>query len=293
MTYRSTTITVTSHDVTEEYSLTQCGSSPYFGFDPKEIVFPEEGAVKEVTVNANLPWSVKNSVSWITLNPYVGEGQAVMEVTVGQNPENTPRSAKLFFETDNGLKDTIYVEQVAATPTVEIDPISKEVSYEEGVVEFKIYYNISTAPTVENNTPWIDLNGNLKPKESTVTLEYEENQTGEERECIIPIVFTLENGEILEYSFTLTQLAKPTMIDEVKGKDPLIVPNPAKEWIKIRCQEGTKFVIIRDMNSKEVWSKKRPKAEEKVSTSRWPAGTYFIHVLTPNSLQKEKFIISD
>lgn len=101
--------------------------APSISIEPTSISVPGEGGTYQVSITSNSSWSALHDVEYIEVSPASGEGDATVNITVGQNPlEGTATSFNVVFTCTSGESTataTLTVNQEAAQPenTVLID----------------------------------------------------------------------------------------------------------------------------------------------------------------------------
>lgn len=119
------TFTTTAGENTE-LILTQEASAEVFIVSPTTtIIFPDSGGSESVSITSNLSWSIISSQSWVTVDQYIGSGDAKIAITASANTTNSKRTASITLLAKSGTYTrTILIEQdTSQLPQFNIDTL--------------------------------------------------------------------------------------------------------------------------------------------------------------------------
>jgi hypothetical protein len=153
---RNGTITVAG----QAFTVTQDAGCAFTFMPQSSMNFPATGATQSITVQASsssCSWSAAPVDNWITVNaPASGQGNGAISVTVGQNPNTTPRSGSI---TING--GTYHITQDASVCGFQVTPQTFSVPASGGT--FNNAINVTTGSncswTACSNVSWILIPG--------------------------------------------------------------------------------------------------------------------------------------
>ncbi len=179
-------------------------TEPVLGIElsPMNLDFVCTGETKTVSVATEDAWTASTTAEWVVVSQAEGHGDAVVSVTVGENPEYTSRQATVDFVTAGGIPATLIVRQ-EATPDphfLEVSPLSFQFGKEGG--EKEITVGCDTQWSFELNCPWLSLSQMEGTGNATIVLTAEPNPVMEPR----AFEFHVKSGELL-YELWVTQEA--------------------------------------------------------------------------------------
>ena len=116
----NTTITVTADDGAQKADCAitvNAKADPTLNLSASEICFDYTAEIKEVTVTANIDWTVSSTAEWIIIAPAEGNGNATLNISVSENTEISERSADIVISQvgSGGLSATLKANQKAIT----------------------------------------------------------------------------------------------------------------------------------------------------------------------------------
>ncbi len=160
---------------------------PFLNVSPTSINFPCEGGTAQVTVNANVAWTVMAS-SWPQLPPGIGgSGQGTFSVTVPANPGSNEESGTITVS-GGGITRIISVTQ-AACPVLEISPTSRD--HDQNATSgqtISVTADVSWTATRPSSDSWITITGGASGSGSgTVTYSVAANSNTTSRSGSITV----------------------------------------------------------------------------------------------------------
>jgi hypothetical protein len=115
-----TGIGVSSQTVT----VNQKGEQPRLLVNPLNLTFTSAAGTKTLTVTSNIPWSISDSVSYLSSNVSTGSNNATLTITCNANTSALPRNATLYMAGTGVSTIAIPVTQTGATATMTLSPLS-------------------------------------------------------------------------------------------------------------------------------------------------------------------------
>ena len=201
----------------------------YVKFSDYSFYVGEDGAVKTMTVTANVPYTVNFDEDWLAVDVVSTSGEeSVLNVTVQRNKVTTARSAKVFFKSPGVPTGTLRINQDAAEV---VGPKESTISIAEDGTTATIEIVGSKSWTIscdETDVTFSEASG-TGPASVTVTLP--QNLTSKDRVVTVnvlvngdtyPVVITqsgVKPGEVTPLALTATPDQTSAAL-KVTGKQP-------------------------------------------------------------------------
>ena len=186
---RSGFITLRGNGVSDvRVSVNQTGATPvpFMTVSRTNLNFDAGGGNATVNISSNVSWSATDDVSWLSLAPSTGSNNGSLNITCQQNSSASSRTARITVSGGGVSSRVINVAQEAAqTTNLTVNPSTVNVSSEAGQASFSISSN--TNWTVNKTTPWFWLNPGSGSGNGTVSINYEENTSAQERTGTITV----------------------------------------------------------------------------------------------------------
>ena len=129
--------------------VTQAAKQPYIRLSSDILSFDFVGGASTVDILSNVKWTVVSDASWCEVSPTSGEGDASLNVKVGDYKKEGNRSAVVTVSAEGGLVQTISVEQEGVVQ-FGVSPSLVDVDMDGGSFEVKVSssfpYHISSIP---------------------------------------------------------------------------------------------------------------------------------------------------
>ena len=157
------------------------------------------------SVASNTAWMVSKSVSWFMVAPMSGTANGTLTVNYNQNPSVTPRSGQITISS-TGLPNVIVtVNQAGVGATLTVTPANRNVSPPAGTTTFSVVSN--TGWVVTESVAWFTENISAGNGNTTLTVDYDQNNTGSPR--VGNILLTATGGAPV-VTVSVTQSAYPS-----------------------------------------------------------------------------------
>ncbi len=194
---RSGIFTVTAGSLVQNVTVTQSGRPPILSVSPSNKNVGYEGATTTFSVSANfLNWTISENENWLSASV---SGNTI-NVTYQTNSTIDVRVGQIIIS-GRGLSDTVTVTQNAGPSDLDIDPLSREVSYTSGTAVFNVTANVEWS--INESVTWF----NAVKSGSQINVTYQENSSTIARTA----TFTVTGGEITR-TLTVTQDGTPEQI---------------------------------------------------------------------------------
>ena len=199
---RSGEITISGEGVvTVTITITQSGDDPRLvvpnttknvSADPGQVVFD---------IDSNIDWIFSETEDWFTV---VKTDASTLTINYEQNTSTEERSAEITISGEGVVSITISITQSGDDPRLVISPVVYSVTFEAGQVVFHVDSNIDWI--FSETEEWFSA---VKTDASTLTINYEQNTSTEERSG--EIVRSHEN--VPPVTVVLTQANAETELD--------------------------------------------------------------------------------
>lgn len=214
-----------------------------FTIDKQEGIFAApEGGDEYLQVTSTVEWTASANQPWVSISPANGVGSTKCTIFVDSTLSNSVREAKLTFETTEGDRCTVMVEQAGfgkfisledTVKTIEAATNSASDRYFEIEVGSNVNFKISVVDSLNNPITWLtpkstEVKPNLdrpsRPRSTTVRFDWKINSDTIGRVAFVNFL-PLSDEDILEKSatLTLTQEAAPVIPDSRLGDSLAVV----------------------------------------------------------------------
>ena len=184
---------------------------PVMGIDivPTNLNFISTGETKTVTVSTEDAWTASVDVDWVTLSQTEGQGDAEINVTLGENPLYEQRQTNVLFTTAGGLQAMLGIRQEASHDShfLEVSPLEFQFGKDGG--QRDIVVRCDTEWMFDLGDDWLSLSQQSGTGNATVVLTAAPNMLTEPRTT----QFHVKSGD-LHFDLTVTQAS---------GDNPLVV----------------------------------------------------------------------
>lgn len=209
---------------------------------PEGIFAAPEGGTEYIQVSSTEEWTASANQPWISVSPANGIGQTKCSVFVDSTLSNNVREAKLTFETTEGDRYTVMIEQAGfgkfinlKDSTITIEAATNRISdrYFEIEVGSNVNFKISVVDSLDNPITWLtpknaEVKPNLdrpsRPRSTKVRFDWKINSDTIDRVAFVNFL-PLEETDKLEKAATLTliQEAAPVIPDNRLGDSLAVV----------------------------------------------------------------------
>ena len=249
-----------------------------FQVDKQEGVFAApEGGTEYLQVTSTVEWIASTNEPWLSVSPANGIGSTKCAILVDSTLQNGTRKAKLTFETIDGDRYVVMVEQGGfakfiapkdSVMTIASSTNSISDRYFEVEVSTNVGFKISIVDSVNNPIKWItpkqvevlpNFDRPSRPRSATIRFDWEINTDTSERIAFINFL-PIDEKDVLEKEavLTLTQDAAPVITDDRAGDSlaivtiinrlqllsPWDVSESMQYWNNVTLWEGTDEEIV-------------------------------------------------
>ena len=168
---RSADVKVSAGDKTETVKVTQLGVTPSLVLSTDKADFQAEGGEANITVTANLDWTVSapQADAWLSVAP-AGDKKS-FKITAQENVNVETRTSTVTVSMEGGKEAKVAVSQLGLVPVLEISPAAPaQVSREGGVVEVAVTSNVAWTLTLPEDAPWLSADPMSGEKDGTVKI---------------------------------------------------------------------------------------------------------------------------
>lgn len=186
---RTGSVKIVAGELHQTITITQQGK--YFNISESDKMFTSKGGTLQISFSTNDNWNatVSDNASWLTLSSTNGSGDAIIDITAGDNASMKSRECTVTITPSNGQGAKVRVKQDGRYLKVSVQSISFKKS--GGTSEnFKISSDGSF--TVNTSSTWLEIN-NLS--EDTYSLTAQANQGAVRTSSVDIKMKDLANGE--------------------------------------------------------------------------------------------------
>lgn len=197
--YRTGSVRILAGELSQTIAITQQGK--YFNITESDKTFTSKGGTLQISFSTNDSWtaSVSNNASWLTLSSTSGSGDAVINITAGDNASMKSRECIVTITPRNGQGGKIGVKQDGRYLTVDTEKITFNTT---GGTSKSV--NVSTDGTFDVNTSnsWLTIS---TLNQTSFTVQASENEGKSRSGSVIVRMTGLSNGESYEKSVLIEQ----------------------------------------------------------------------------------------
>ncbi|MDQ8203862.1 BACON domain-containing carbohydrate-binding protein [Pelagicoccus sp. SDUM812003] len=153
---------------------------PVLSVTPPSRSLSSEASEYELEIRSNIPWEIDSTSPWVSVFPALGEGDALVRVSVLENPSLEPRQASVFVGDATHL-----IVQEGAEAFVSISPLQREFESEGGGFVVSILSNTNWELT--GLPEWIDADKTSGLGDAQISLSVYENEYAVDREATLSI----------------------------------------------------------------------------------------------------------
>lgn len=169
---RSGEITLSAPEVPDVIvTVNQIGADNYISISPSNRNVSSAAGTTTFSLEANpgWTWNVTENVSWLSVSPMSGMGNATLTVNYDENESTEPRIGTI--ELPGGVSAT--VSQAGADVILTVTPEEQNVGPEAGSTAFSITSN--TLWTIDENAGWLSVSPASGSGNGGFTVNYDEN----------------------------------------------------------------------------------------------------------------------
>lgn len=183
---------------TTTVQVVQAGSCPLTVTPASQSVTACAGTTSfSVATNSTCAWTVSENISWLSVSPTSGTGNATLTVTYDANA-GVLRSGNITVAITGGTSTTVSVSQAACSLTV--TPANQNVTYLSGTTTFSV--TTCSSWTVSDNASWLAVSPASGTGNATITATYSANSSCADRVATITVVGC---GSTISVPVTVTQ----------------------------------------------------------------------------------------
>lgn len=153
---RSTILTLYGGEVPEqEIVLTQLGAAPVLSVAPDSLSFQTSGGSAQVSISANVPWTLTESADWISLNKSTGTQSDSVVISCLPSSTTSAREATILLSSPGLSERRIQVAQLGVPAVLFVLPDSLSFSSSGGSANISISSN--TNWSIIDDAAWISV----------------------------------------------------------------------------------------------------------------------------------------
>jgi hypothetical protein len=238
-------------------------------------------------VTSNTSWSVSSDVAWCTITPS-GTGNDVIQAQFAENVTLHPRIATITVSAPGAGSQSVTVTQAGAAPMLSVAPQNQNVAALPGTTPFEVTSNADW--TAVSDATWCTVTPSGTGN-GTIVADYTANTTDQARTASIQVTV----ASLPVQTVTVSQAKSAIAVEEHKGNDFQIYPNPTKGVFKIVPATGDNGKIeirVQDAGGRTIYSREyRDGTEYEIDLSSASSGTYHIILKTENNLTVRKLVV--
>jgi hypothetical protein len=193
---RTATITISGGGLTQTVNITQAQPAPTLTVTPATVNIAATSDTVDLTVTANVNWTVVSSDAWAVVTPATGSNNGTVNVTVAANT-GVQRTATITIS-GGGLTQTVDITQAEQpTPTLTVTPATVNIAAAGDTVDLTVTANVDW--TAVSSDAWVVVTPATGSSDGTVNVAVTAN-TGAQRTATITI-----SGEGLTQTVNITQ----------------------------------------------------------------------------------------
>ncbi len=151
---RSALLTVSAVGApTRTLRIAQSGALPVLSAAPLALSYADTGGVRTFSISSNSAWSLAESLSWLSVAPASGFGNATVTATALSNPDTLPRSGSVALSSPGLATVTLNVNQFGKIPSLSIVPDSFVFTPFADTALLTIFSNVNW--TISESLTWI------------------------------------------------------------------------------------------------------------------------------------------
>lgn len=262
---RSGLVSITVGQTTQSITIVQAGQFIRVSCD--DLLTNSKPTTIKLSITSNMDWTASSNVSWITISPKEGTGDATITLSVTDNPSIKARTGSVSVITVFETKNLSFTQpgRTLSLSTSELNFTSEGGTSEDIIVTTDGTYSISSSAT------WLT----YKQSGNTFTVTATENTSSSTRNSTITVALTgLSNGESLTRNISVSQ-------KKYVGPDPLGLCQDADHPHQIDMGTGVKFACCNVGASSPVeygdyfaWGETKTKVTYNWDTYQWCDGSY-------------------
>ena len=141
---RSGLITITGVGVqSKTLAVNQIGEQPRLSVNPTNLSFTSTAGTRTITITSNIPWTITDSVAYLSTNVTTGSNNATVTIYCVANPSGLVRNTTLIIAGSGVSPISIPVSQTGASATLTVSPLSLLFPANGGEKSFNITSNTS------------------------------------------------------------------------------------------------------------------------------------------------------
>lgn len=200
---RTATVTITMEELSKTVTVRQPANMGIVL--PTQAYDLQSGAKTiEVTIQANVDYTVETSVDWIKQTGTKGLTSKTLNFSIEENKTYDAREGKITIKPKQaGVAEQVISVKQAQKDALIVEKMSYDMPYGGGEIEIKVETNV--AFDVTSNVDWLHYASTKALSSSTVVIKVDENATYSSRESKIEIA--QQNGS-LKHTITVKQAGR-------------------------------------------------------------------------------------
>ena len=124
-------------------TVNQIGEQPRLSVNPTNLSFTSTAGTRTITITSNIPWTITDSVAYLSTNVTTGSNNATVTIYCVANPSALVRNTTLIIAGSGVSPISIPVSQTGASATLTVSPLSLLFPANGGEKSFNITSNTS------------------------------------------------------------------------------------------------------------------------------------------------------
>ncbi len=191
-------------------TVTQSGADLVLTVTPSNQTVGASAGNTTFDIESNTSWTVSETVSWLSVNPGSGSGNATLDVSYDLNSTGAPRVGEITVSTDGKLADVVTVTQNGNLPELSAEPGSFDFLAPNGIAFLNVFSNTTWIITADMD--WLGLNLDTPSGDQVVQVSVQMNNTGivrtgeitvETEDGSIEIIIPVTQGYFVEHVISL------------------------------------------------------------------------------------------
>ncbi len=185
---RTGTITVTGGGITKQVTVVQEGkvTSNYLTVSPSNRNVNSSAGTTTFSISSDISWTATDDVSWLSVAPTSGTGDATLTASYDENNTTSSRTATITVSGSSITRTvTVVQEGQAVDPFLTVTPTNHNVTTNSGSVTFNVESNVSWE--VRDNSNWLSKTPKNGSGSAILTANYEKNFLADSRTATITV----------------------------------------------------------------------------------------------------------
>jgi hypothetical protein len=248
------TITFSAGGILRTATITQSASPYVLAVSPSDRPVEYTAGSTTFSILSNDNWSINDDAEWLVISPTSGNSNGLLTVTYTENSAISQRVGTITIP-GVGITRSVTVTQAASPAALEVSPTELYLVSTAGSTSFTLLSN--TSWTVIDDADWLIVSPTSGSNNQTFTLNFGENNTGDQRVGTITILGSGMTGMVRVFQAGYTAIQDLKFINSIPSEYVLFdnYPNPFNPTTSIEFgvpEESTSQLKVYDIIGNEI-----------------------------------------